>query len=155
MSGRGGASTPRLIVDCARLGGGSVDAIEVQRRCELDEPEMLGARVLDAAVDLDVTVRAATGSFIVTGRLIGVWCAECRRCLGEVRGDLDVSLREVFEWEPTEGETWPITDLRIDLAPAAREAAVLALPLAPLCAPDCAGPVPERFPTGPPRDRDR
>ena len=47
------------------------------------------------------------------------------------------------------GETWPIRDQRIDLAPAAREAAMLALPLAPLCAEDCAGPVPDRFPTGP------
>ena len=53
-------------------------------------------------------------------------------------------MREVFEWEPTEGETWPINDQRIDLALAAREAAVLALPLAPLCSEDCAGPGPDR-----------
>ena len=110
---------------------------------------MHGARVMDGVVDLDVTVRAAGGSFVAAGRMAGVWIAECRRCLEEVRGPLDAPLREVFEWEPAEGETWPINDQRIDLAPAAREAALLALPLAPLCSEDCAGPVPDRFPTGP------
>ena len=139
----------RLVVDCVRLGAGSVDRVEVRRQCVLDEPSMPGARVLDGVVDVDVVVTAAGGSFVADGRIRGRWAAECRRCLDEVRGALDAPLQEVFEWEPTEGETWPVNDQRIDLAPAAREAAVLALPLAPLCSEDCAGPVPDRFPTGP------
>ena len=139
----------RVVVDCARLEAGSVDRIEVSRQCVLEEPGVQGARVADGVVDLEVVVRAAGGSFVADGRVAGVWTAECRRCLEEVRGPLDAPLREVFEWEPTEGETWPINDQRIDLAPAAREAAILALPLAPLCSEDCAGPVPDRFPTGP------
>ena len=139
----------RVVVDCARLDAGSVDRIEVDRQCALDEPGVHGARVADGVVDLEVTIRAAGGSFVAVGRVAGNWTAECRRCLEEVQGPLEAELREVFEWEPTEGETWPISDQRIDLAPAAREAAVLALPLAPLCSEDCAGPVPDRFPTGP------
>ena len=142
-------ATQRLIVDCARLEAGSVDRIEVVRRCLLDDPGVQGASVVAGVVDLEVTVRAARGAYVAAGRVSGTWAAECRRCLEEVRGPLEASMREVFEWEPTEGETWPIRDRRIDLAPAARETAVLALPLAPLCSADCAGPVPERFPTGP------
>ena len=103
----------------------------------------------DGVLRLEAVVRAAAGAFVADGRVAGEWAAECRRCLEEVRGPLDVPLHEVFEWTPTEGETWPIRDQRIDLAPPAREAAVLALPLAPLCSRDCAGPAPERFPTGP------
>ena len=110
---------------------------------------MPGARVADGVVKIDLEVTAASNSFVATGRVTGAWAAECRRCLEEVRGGIDAVLREVFEWEPAEGETWPIVDQRIDLAPPVREAAILALPLAPLCSPDCAGPVPERFPTGP------
>lgn len=34
----------------------------------------------------------------------------------------------------------------IDLGPVVHDATVLALPLAPLCRPDCAGPDPEQFP---------
>ena len=137
------------MVDCARLTGGSISRIEVRRRCVLDEPGVAGARVADGVVDVDVVVSSARGAFVAVGRLGGVWTAECRRCLEEVRGPLDAPLREVFEWEPAEGETWPITNDRIDLGPPVREAAMLALPLAPLCSPDCAGPVPDRFPTGP------
>ena len=138
-----------LLVDCARLEAGSVDRIEVSSRCLLDDPGVPGAAVVDGAVHLEATVRAAGGAFVAVGRVAGIWVAECRRCLEEVRGPLEAALREVFEWEPTEGETWPINDQRIDLAPPAREAAMLALPLAPLCSQDCAGPMPERFPTGP------
>ena len=146
------ATQQRLVVDCVRLDAGSVDRIEVNDQCILDEPGVQGALVADGVVNLEVVVRAARGSLVARGRVLGVWSAECRRCLEEVRGPLEASLHEVFEWEPTEGETWPINDHRIDLAPAAREAAVLALPLAPLCSEDCAGPVPDRFPTGPAAD---
>ena len=138
-----------LVVDCVRLSAGTVDRIEVSRPCVLDAPGVADARVADGLVELEVVVQAAGSALMAVGRLRGGWVSECRRCLDEVSGPLDVPLREVFEWDPTEGETWPIHDQRIDLGPPAREAAVLALPLAPLCSPDCAGPEPERFPTGP------
>ena len=139
----------RLVVDCVRLQTGSVDRIQVRRQWVVDEASVHSAHVADGVVDLDLIVRAAGNSFVAAGRVRGVWAAECRRCLEEVRGPLDAVLREVFEWEPAEGETWPIDDQRIDLAPAVRELAMLALPLAPLCSTDCVGPVPDRFPTGP------
>lgn len=141
--------TTKLVVDCVRLLGISVDRIPVRRPWVLDEANLQGARVADGVVDLDLEVTAAGNSFVATGRVTGEWAAECRRCLEEVRGRIDAPLREVFEWEPTEGETWPIVDQRIDLDPPVREVAILALPLAPLCSSDCAGPVPDRFPTGP------
>ncbi len=140
---------PRLVVDCARLDAGSVDHIEVSDECVLDEPGVQGAQVAGGVVRVEVVIRAAGGAFVAVGHLSGTWSAECRRCLEEVQGPLEAPLREVFEWVPSEGETWPVRDQRIDLAPPAREAAVLALPLAPLCSEDCAGPVPDRFPTGP------
>lgn len=143
------SKTGRVLVDCARLEAGLVDRIEVAQRCELDEATVQGAAVDGGAVDLEVTVRVAKGAYLAVGRLDGTWTAQCRRCLEAVHGPLEAEYREVFESEPTEGETWPIADLRIDLAPAAREVAMLALPLAPLCREDCPGPSPERFPTGP------
>ena len=141
--------TQQLIVDCVRLQGVSVDRIPLRRRWVLDDAGVHGAHVVDGAIDLDLEVTAAGSSFVAAGRVTGEWAAECRRCLEEVRGPIDTALREVFEWEPTDGETWPIVDQRIDLGPAVRETAILALPLAPLCSLDCAGPVPDRFPTGP------
>ncbi len=137
------------MVDCVRLQAVSVDRIPLRRQWVLDDTGVQGASVVDGVVDLDLEVTAAGSSFVATGRVTGEWAAECRRCLEEVRGRIDTELREVFEWEPAEGETWPIVDQRIDLGPAVRETAILALPLAALCSLDCAGPVPDRFPTGP------
>lgn len=141
--------TQQLIVDCVRLQAGSVDRLPVRRQWVLDDAGVHSACVADGVVEIDVEVTAAGSSFVATGRVKGEWAAECRRCLEEVRGRIDTALREVFEWEPADGETWPIVDQRIDLGPAVRETAILALPLAPLCSVDCAGPVPDRFPTGP------
>jgi len=138
-----------LIVDCVRLQAGSVERMQVLRQWVLDDAVVRGARVADGVVEVDVEVTAAGDSFVAAGQVTGEWAAECRRCLEEVRGRIDTALREVFEWEPADGETWPIVDQRIDLGPAVRETAILALPLAPLCSVDCAGPVPDRFPPGP------
>lgn len=138
-----------LVVDCARLGAGAVDRIEVRREHVLEESTVTTARVLGGAVAVDVDVTAAGAAYVAVGRVEGTWTAECRRCLEEVRGSLCAPLREVFESDPAEGETWPINDERIDLGPPVRDAAVLSLPMAPLCSADCAGPEPDRFPTGP------
>jgi uncharacterized protein len=78
------------------------------------------------------------------------WRGECRRCLGPVDGYAEAPVREIFEARPTEGETYPLDGEQIDLEPMVRDAVLLALPLAPLCASDCQGPAPEAFPTGPP-----
>lgn len=141
--------TDKLIVDCVRLQAVSVDCIPLRRQWVLDDAGVHGAHVVGGVVDVDLEVTAAGNSFVAAGRVTGEWAADCRRCLEEVRGRIDTALREVFEWEPAEGETWPIVDQRIDLGPPVRETAILALPLAPLCSVDCAGPVPDRFPTGP------
>jgi len=137
-----------LIGDCARLEAGTVDCIEVLRRCQLSDLVLPCARVLDDLLEVEVMLRKAAATYLAVGQVRGIWVAECRRCLEEVRGPLEAALDEVFEWEPLEGETWPIRDQRVDLAPASHQVAILSLPMAPLCSSDCAGPVPERFPTG-------
>lgn len=137
-----------LVVDCVQLRAGSVDALAVRCDASVVDPALVTARVIDGAVSVDAMVRPAGDAVLVEGRVEGAWAAECRRCLREVKGLFDIRLKEVFEDDPTDGETWPIAFARIDLEPPVREAALLALPLAPLCSTDCAGPVPDRFPTG-------
>ena len=139
----------RMVVDCRPLIDGPDRFLAVRRALAVDAAASSVARVRGAAVEVDLRIEAAVGGFVVHGRIDGAWAGECRRCLEEVSGPLEAPVREVFEASPAEGETWPVADNRIDLAPMAREAAMLALPLAPLCSPDCPGPEPDRFPTGP------
>ena len=146
-----------------------VDIVELQRRtgtrrpvdAELVLPDTalsedgVGERsIVGGSLAVDVVVEAATEGIVVTGTVSGVSRAPCRRCLDDVDQPFELDMREIFERHPTEGETWPIEDERIDLTPVVRELALLSLPLAPLCRDDCAGPDIERFPTGPAEEPD-
>jgi len=112
----------------------------VQVRAPLAGMSVTDSRVPDnAPVDLDVTLEAMEGGISVVGTVRAPWEGECRRCLGPVRGEISATVNELFVREPEEGEAYPILGQQIDLEPLAREALVLALPLAPLCRPDCAG----------------
>ena len=106
-----------------------------------------GARVPDGAeVQLEGVLEAVEGGITLTGTVRSPWSAECRRCLDDVTGTLEVALAEVFEPRPTPGETYPIDGDDVDLEPVLRDAVLLHLPLAPLCREDCPGPAPEAFP---------
>jgi uncharacterized protein len=109
--------------------------------------EITGARVPEGQeLVLDATLESIEGAVTVTGTVEVPWTAECRRCLEEVSGVEVVDVREVFEVHPVDGETYPIEGDEVDLEPVVRDAALLNLPLAPLCREACAGPSPEEFP---------
>jgi uncharacterized protein len=104
------------------------------------------ARLTDDDVHADLTIEAQGSTLIATGRVVGRWTGECRRCLGPTGGELTVDLREIFEPDPVEGETYRLGVDHVDLEPVLREALALALPLAPLCDEACPGPDPEDHP---------
>jgi uncharacterized protein len=106
----------------------------------------------DAVVTLDATVEALGKTVVVQGTVRAPWEGECRRCLEEASGELVVDLREVFEPDPVDGETYPIENEQIDLGVVLHELLALALPLAPLCRDDCPGPDPEAHPVVPESD---
>ena len=102
--------------------------------------------------------RRGSEAVLVSGTARGLWSVPCRRCLAPTEGDLVAEISELFELNPTEGETWPlhqaVHDDGLDLGPMLREVVLLCLPLAPLCDTECEGPAPDRFPTGPPLGED-
>ena len=120
---------------------------EVQREVPLAGLVLTSSEVPeDRPVGVDLLLEAQGEQLIVEGTVWAVWTGACRRCLEPTSGRVEARVEEVFERHPTEGETWPLTGEHVDLEPLVREAVLLALPLAPLCGPDCLGPDPERFP---------
>lgn len=104
----------------------------------------------DEEVGADLVLESLTdGTVTATGSVTAPFVGQCRRCLDPVRGSVTAEVREVFEERPTEGETYRLDGEEVDLEPLVRDAVLLALPLAPLCRPDCPGPDPEAFPVGP------
>jgi uncharacterized protein len=90
-------------------------------------------------VVVDVVLEWVSDGILATGTVSAPWVGVCRRCLGPVGGELKVDVRELFEPEPREGESYPLGHDQLDVEPLAREALALALPLAPLCEQDCRG----------------
>jgi len=96
----------------------------------------------DEPVVLDVTLASYPGGITVDGTVTAAWLGECRRCGGPVAGRTSARVRERFA--PAGGtdrdeEAYPLERDELDLEPLARDAVLLELPLAPLCADDCAG----------------
>lgn len=120
----------------------------IERVVDLGPLEATAARVIPGT---DLTVEgealAMAGGIELTGEIGFDWYGECRRCLGEVHGHQTVRFREIAQREPVDDEVFPIEGDLLDLEPLVRELVLSGLPLAPLCAEDCVGPDPDRFPT--------
>jgi uncharacterized protein len=104
---------------------------------------------VDVEIDLLVESTADPDTLAVHGTIRAPWTGECRRCLDPVDGVLELEVTEVFSRAPdasSDDDVWPIVADHIDVAAVVGDAVLLALPLAPLCGPDCRGPAPDEFP---------
>lgn len=112
------------------------------------EPLVVGSSHVDVAdqISLRLTLESISTGISATGELSVDWHGTCRRCLDDVDGRLVADFSELFAVNPVEGETYSIGRDEIDVAELARDAVMMALPTAPLCREDCAGPSTDRFP---------
>ena len=138
------AASAELVVNVADL----VHRPGARRHERLSSP--LGEiRVVDvsipagAEVVVDVMLEWVSDGILVTGTVEAPWQADCRRCLEPVKGETTVKVRELFEERFHEGETYPLRHDTVDLGMLAREALLLELPWAPVCAEDCRGLCPD------------
>ncbi len=95
--------------------------------------------ITEIPVVVDTLLEWVSDGLLATGSVEGSWEAPCRRCLKPARGALHVDFQELFEANPTEGESYRLGHDSINLEPLASEALTLNLPLAPLCTEDCRG----------------
>ena len=93
----------------------------------------------DSEVTVDTLLEWVSDCVLATGTASAEWVGDCRRCLGPVGGVLTVEFRELFSPAIEEGDGYPLRGDQVDLEPLAREAVLLDLPLAPLCAAECRG----------------
>ena len=108
-------------------------------------PADLGIEVIrvpeGSEVDLRLLLESVVEGVLVSGAVGVLAVGECARCLDPLERELEVTLQELWAY-PGHGDEDTrsvVDDGLIDLEPALRDAVVLALPLAPLCRPDCPG----------------
>lgn len=143
-----------LVLDVRELGRRAGSLWETSR--VVPAPADLGialARILEGGdLALDVRCESAGEGIWVTGTVAFTVVGECARCLDPMTWPQEASFSEMFAYPPTDHrgarvdagddeEDPPIyvEDDLIDLEPIVRDAVVLALPMAPVCADDCAG----------------
>ena len=144
--------TSPLVIDVSRLGrrpGAMVNLHET-----VSSPSRIGldliAIAVGAPVELDLRVESVSEGVLVTGDVSAPTVGECARCLGEVRGRVQVGLTELFAYPDSateatteEDEVPRVVDHTIDLEQPIINAVGLELPFSPVCRADCPGLCPE------------
>lgn len=138
-------------VNVARLGRrpGAMMSLHEQR----SSPARIGLDLVaippHAAVDLDLRLESVSEGVLVTGVVSAPTAGDCARCLQPVTGDIEIELTELFAYPnsatdaTTDDEMGRVIDDAVDLEQAIVDAVGLALPLSPLCEPDCPGLCPD------------
>jgi uncharacterized protein len=129
----------KLDLDRQEPGRSTLD-IAGELALDLDE-----GRPRRAGVTGRLTVDNVSGRFLLGGELAATGTTVCSRCLREfeIRWDVPVEIVVLLDETSDEGEGDSLV-LRqgrgeVDLRGPLRESAILALPLAPVCAADCRG----------------
>lgn len=157
-------------IDVSRLPRQAGSMLDVSR--EIPAPADLSvamARVVEGStIELEATVESVVEGIWFSGTADIDVSAECSRCLDPLEWSESVSLEQMYRYPATDARGHlieeaaadddpepEVVDDVIDIEPALRDAVVLALPLAPLCRPDCGGLCPqcgERIEDGAPHD---
>ncbi len=137
-----------LVVDTRTLGrrAGSMQPV----RRSAPAPGGLGLELIGvpvgAELDLDLRLESVMEGVLVSGTVRAPLAGQCGRCLDPFIDELEVDIQELFVYpDSTTDETTDADEVSrleqdlLDLEPVLRDAVVLALPLTPLCRPDCAG----------------
>ncbi len=102
---------------------------------DIDEPRINAIDSLQAALH----IQSLTDGVVVTGTLSVPWHDTCRRCLEDIDTTTVAVIHELYQEHVTNEEAFPIVGYQLDLQTMLRQLALLELPLAALCRPDCAG----------------
>ena len=145
----------RIPLNVIRRGGSKPR--EISSTFLLDGLKVGLSKINDGRVESALSLVSLGNEIEVEGFLSAEWTGECRRCLEPVEGELKLEINERFVGEgsrlnneETEAsvktDVYLLGEVDLDLEPLIRDATLLALPLSPLCDPDCKGSEPENFP---------
>ena len=149
MSGRSHPnSNSPWVIDTRALGRRPGTLRTLRLAAPVDEPIGLDVVAVPpgADVDLDLRLEAVAEGVLVSGTAAAVAVGQCSRCLIDLTEPVIARIRELYAYPDsataatTDVDELPRTvDDLVDLQPLVRDEVVLALPMAPLCRPDCLG----------------
>jgi len=90
-------------------------------------------------MDIELRLEAVMEGVLATGTASVHLSGECVRCLRTIDEEDVIHIQELYLYEDATEEEYQLEDDLLDLEPVLRDAVVLALPLNPLCDPECPG----------------
>src|SRR5699024_7817835 len=87
----------------------------------------------------EVRLEAVMEGVLATGSASVHVIGECVRCLDPIEDDIEVTFQELYVFSNPGEDEIQIQDDQLDLEPVLTDAVVLALPLNPVCDPQCPG----------------
>jgi uncharacterized metal-binding protein YceD (DUF177 family) len=135
-------------VDLRELGRRAGSMHEINRTAPAPDDwrvELIGVPA-GTEVHLRLRLESVMEGVLVSGEIDAPVTGSCARCLEPIEDTLTLDVQELYAYEGStteatseEDEVRRIEGDYLDLEPLARDAVVLALPLAPVCTEDCAG----------------
>jgi uncharacterized protein len=109
--------------------------VETSVDWEVELSEVLPDPPLHAELRLD----AASGGIEVSGVVTFVARHHCYRCLAEIEGEIRVDVSQMVTSDPEGDDEYHLAGNVLDLEQLLRDEVLLAMPVAPVCGPDCPG----------------
>jgi uncharacterized protein len=141
-----------LVINIARLGRRPGSMLTVQET--VPSPSRIGLDLVaidkGTPLELDLRIESVSEGALVTGTVSAPTTGECARCLTPMTGHVEIDLTELYAYPDSATEATTEADEighvgssgrpnTIDLEQPIIDAVGLALPLSPLCGPDCVG----------------
>ncbi len=140
------------VVDTRKLGRRAGAMQRVQLSVPTDDRVGIDVIAVPAGAefDLDLRLESVTEGIWVSGSASATAQGQCSRCLTDLAQPVIAQVRDLFVYpgsttdRTTDTDELPrVDDDLLDLRPLVRDEIVLALPLAPVCRPDCHGLCPD------------
>jgi len=138
-------STGPLVVDTHDMG--RRPGTERTLTLSIDAPADLGHDLYGvpegSVIDVELRLEAVMDGVLATGTASAQAVGECVRCLTSLDDEFVVEFQELYLYADPGEDELALDDDLLDLEPVLRDAVVLALPINPVCDPECPGLCPE------------
>ena len=130
-----------FLVAVADVARGRVDRRDVTIEAAVDWKITLSQLDPTEPLVADLTLTPVSGGILVRGTVDARVRHTCHRCLDEVSEPLEVEVAQLVQpvERADEDDDYTFAGDDLDLEPLLRDEALLAMPLSPLCGPDCPG----------------
>jgi uncharacterized protein len=118
---------------------GNMRELTVNERLEAEIGTPVARIPVGGELEIELRLESVHEGILATGKVFGHGVAECSRCLGEIKLEIEVDFQELLAYSSSSDDELVVSGEHIDLEQIVIDSVVLSLPFQPVCSPDCLG----------------